>query len=145
MKHSSASEADRGHPSLRQADSGSRSFGWTFTTVFTLLGAYSLWLDGALYAWLFGLAGATAAVTMARAEWLAPFNRLWMKLGELLHGVVSPIVFGVIFYGLFTPVGMVMRRFGRDAMKRRYEPEAPTYWLEREPPGPPAGSFRDQF
>jgi hypothetical protein len=122
-----------------------RSFGWLFTMVFALLGGYSLWQDGWLYPWAFALAGITAAVTLAQPEWLAPLNRAWMRLGQLLHRVVSPVVLGVIFYGVFTPVGFVMRLAGRDIMRRRFEPGAATYWLDRDPPGPAPDSFKDQF
>jgi hypothetical protein len=130
---------------MRKALPSNRSFGWTFTAVFALVGVYSLWREGTLYPWMLGLAAVTAAVTIAGPQWLAPLNRGWMKFGGLLHRIVSPIVFGVIFYGVFTPFGFVMRMFGRDAMRRRFEPSVPTYWVEREPPGPPADSFRDQF
>jgi hypothetical protein len=122
-----------------------RSFGWMFTVVFTLTAVYSLWREGTVYPWMFGLAGVTAAVTMVRPEWLAPLNRAWMKFGELLHHVVSPVVLGITFYGVFTPVGFVMRMAGRDIMKRRFERGAKTYWVARDPPGPAADSFRDQF
>ena len=122
-----------------------RSFGWTFTAFFILIGAYSLCRGRTAYPWDFGLAAVVAVVTIARPEWLAPLNRLWMKFGELLHRVVSPVVLGVIFYGVFTPVGFVMRMARRDTMKRKFEPTAPTYWIRRNPPGPAVDSFRDQF
>ena len=114
-----------------------RSFGWTFTGVFTLVAFFQ--------PWLLALAALTALVTMIRSHWLAPFNRAWMKLAELLHHVVSPVVLGVIYFGVFTPVGVVMRAFGRDAMCRRFEPAQPSYWVRRDPPGPPDDSFRDMF
>jgi hypothetical protein len=68
-----------------------------------------------------------------------------MRFGELLGRVVSPLVLAVIFYGLFTPVGMVMRLAGRDAMARRFEPGLKTYWLKRDPPGPADDSYRNMF
>jgi hypothetical protein len=114
-----------------------RAFGWFFTGVF-VIGA--MW-----HPWALALAALTALVTFTRESWLTPLNRAWMKLGELMGRVVSPIVLGVIFFGLFTPVGIVMRLFGRDAMSRTFEPAAPSYWVERNPPGPPEGSFRDMF
>ena len=122
-----------------------RSFGWVFTAFFTLIGAYSLWRGGRAYPWDFGLAAVIAMVTIARPEWLGPLNRLWMKLGDLMNRVVSPVVLGAIFYGVFTPIGFVMRVAGRDIMKRKFEPMTPTYWFKRDPPGPAADSFRDQF
>lgn len=130
---------------MKEALPTNRSFGWTFTAVFTLIGVYLLWSHGALYSWMFALAGVTAVVTLVGPEWLAPLNRAWMKFGGLLHRIVSPVVLGVIFYGVFTPVALVMRLLGRDAMQRQFKPDAPTYWVERTPPGPPADSFGDQF
>ena len=115
-----------------------RKFGWTFAAIFLLIGAVS-------HPWMIALAGLIAIVTLTRAEWLAPAKHAWMKLGEVLNKVVSPVVMGVIFFGVFTPVGMVMRAFGRDAMKRRYEPQRPSYWERRDPPGPADDSFRDLF
>lgn len=114
-----------------------RSFGWTFTGVFALVSFFQ--------PWLLALAALTAAVTLVRAQWLAPLKHAWMKFGELLHRVMSPLVLGVIFFGMFAPIGIAMRAFGRDAMKRAWEPQAPTYWVDRTPPGPPDESFRDMF
>jgi hypothetical protein len=114
-----------------------RSFGWTFTGVFALVSFFQ--------PWLLALAAATALVTLVRAHWLAPLKRLWMKFGELMHHVVSPVVMGVIFFGVFTPVALGMRLFGRDAMQRRFEPKRPSYWERRDPPGPADNSFKDMF
>jgi hypothetical protein len=122
---------------MKPALPSDRSFGWTFTGVFALVAFFQ--------PWLLALAALTALVTVIRAHWLAPFNRAWMKLAEVLHRVVSPVVLGVIFFGLFTPVAMVMRAFGRDAMARRFDPALPSYWIRRDPPGPRDDSFRDMF
>lgn len=122
-----------------------RSFGWTFTVVFVAAGLYGLWQGGALLSWLLAAAAVMALVTTMRAAWLAPLNRAWMKLGELMGRVVSPLVLGIIFFGVFAPVGMVMRLFGRDALSRSFDAAKRSYWVERTPPGPPEGSFRDMF
>jgi hypothetical protein len=122
-----------------------RSFGTLFVAVFALLGAYSWWRGGTLWPWAFGLSALTLALTLAKPDWLAPANRAWMKLAELLNRVVSPLVLGVIFYGMFTPIAWGMRRAGRDAMKRRFEPEARSYWVERDPPGPDPAGLPHQF
>ena len=82
---------------------------------------------------------------MLRPKTLAPLNRLWMKLAALLNRVVSPVVMGVIFFGLFTPVAWFMRAIGRDTMRRRFDPELQSYWIERTPPGPDPQGLPDQF
>jgi hypothetical protein len=114
-----------------------RSFGWTFTGVFALVAFFQ--------PWALALAALTAIVTVVRTHWLAPFNRAWMKLAEVLHRVVSPVVLGLIFFGLFTPVALAMRALGRDALNRRYQAQLPSYWIRRDPPGPRDDSFRDMF
>jgi hypothetical protein len=123
---------------MRTALPSNRSFGWFFTGIFVL--AAALW-----HPWVLAVAALTALVTLTRATWLTPLNRAWMALGELMGRVVSPIVLGIIFFGLFAPVGMVMRLFKRDALSRSFDAAARSYWVERTPPGPPEGSFRDMF
>ena len=115
-----------------------RKFGWTFTVIFLLIGAIS-------HPWALAVAAVLAVITLTRAHWLAPLKHAWMKFGELLNHIVSPIVMGVIFFAVFTPVALVMRALGRDAMACAYEPAAPTYWKRREPPGPADDSFKDLF
>jgi hypothetical protein len=76
---------------------------------------------------------------------LTPLNRAWMAFALLLHKVTSPIILGVLFFVLFTPVALFMRLAKRDLMKRRFEPGAGSYWIPRSPAGPPPESLRDQF
>jgi hypothetical protein len=122
-----------------------RSFGWTFTTVFVLAGIYGLWRSAPALTWLLAAAALMALVTMTRDTWLTPFNKAWMRFGMLLNAIVSPVVLGLIYFGVFTPAALVMRLIGRDAMCRAYDPAAKSYWVRRDPPGPRDDSFRDMF
>lgn len=76
---------------------------------------------------------------------LAPLSRAWMGLGMLMGKVVNPLVFGLMFFALITPVGWVARLRGRDALKLRLDPAARSYWVDRQPPGPRPESFNNQF
>jgi hypothetical protein len=115
-----------------------RKFGWTFAILFLLVGAF-------YHPWMMAVGAALALVTITRAHWLAPIKRAWMKFGELLNRVVSPIVMGVIYFTVFTPVAIVMRLAKRDALDRSYDAAAPTYWKRRDPPGPADDSFKNLF
>jgi hypothetical protein len=115
-----------------------RKFGWTFAAVFLLVGAV-------YYPWLMALAGVIAIVTLTRAEWLSPAKHAWMKLGDILGRIVSPIVLGVIYFAIFTPVAVAMRLAKRDALKLRLERSLPTYWNRRDPPGPADDSFKEPY
>ncbi len=76
---------------------------------------------------------------------LAPLNWVWTGFGQLLHKIVSPVILGVLFLAVFTPVGVVMRVFGGDPLRLRFDPQAQSYWIERTPPGPAPESLKDQF
>ena len=76
---------------------------------------------------------------------LAPLNWVWTKFGLLLHKIVSPIVLGFLFFLVFTPIGIMIRLFGGDPLRLRLDSKAPSYWIERSPPGPAPDSLKNQF
>jgi len=126
-----------------------RAFGLVFAVVFLLIALWPLFerasAHGSPRAWAIGVAAAFALCAWLAPRVLAPLNRLWFRFGELLHRIVSPIALGVIFFGVITPYALVMRIFGRDALLLRKRSARPSYWVRREPPGPPPGSFDNQF
>jgi hypothetical protein len=75
---------------------------------------------------------------------LRPFNKAWYKLGLLMGRVVSPIVLGILFFILISPIAIVMRLAGRDALKLRKQ-NVQSHWIDRAPPGPSSDSFKEQF
>ncbi len=84
-------------------------------------------------------------LAFAAPQVLAPLNRLWFKLGLLLHKIVNPIVLGIMFYVVVTPTGLIMRLLGKDLLRLKRDPAAASYWIERTPPGPKPESLGDQF
>lgn len=76
---------------------------------------------------------------------LAPLNKAWTKLGLLLFKIVNPIVLGLIFLLTILPIGLLLRAFGKDPLRLKFEPDAKTYWIERDPPGPAPDTMPQQF
>lgn len=140
----------RTHEGLSRSDlpvprSSDRFFGFTFAVVFGLIGLWLL-IGGSLPALVFlGIACVFLVIALAAPALLGPLNRLWLKFGDLLHAIVSPIILGLIFFLMITPIGLFMRLFGKDFLRLRFDPDAPSYWLRREPPGPEKTSFDKQF
>jgi cytochrome b subunit of formate dehydrogenase len=92
----------------------------------------------------FGVAGIFLAITLIRPDFLLPLNRLWMIFGLMLGTVISPMVLGFIFYGLFTPIALFMRLIGRDELNLRYKNHR-TYWKTKIPGQISDNSFKNQF
>lgn len=89
--------------------------------------------------------GAALGLTgLLRPALLTPLNRAWFRLGLLLGRIVSPLVLGLIFYGLLTPIAWTSRVLGRDALRLKKQSNA-SYWIERRPPGPTPQSFKHPF
>ena len=75
---------------------------------------------------------------------LLPLNKLWMKLGTLLGMIVSPLVMSIIFFGIFMPIGLLMRLFGRDELRLKMKPRA-SHWKLRAYDDSCSDSFKHQF
>jgi hypothetical protein len=68
-----------------------------------------------------------------------------MKFALLLYTVMNPLTMALLFFLVVTPIGVVMRLAGKDFLRKRLEPEAASYWLPRDPPGPAPDSMKQQF
>lgn len=125
--------------------SSDRTFGLVMAGFFTLLALIPWWKHGSgpVRHWLI-IATLFAIFALARPAWLHPLHILWFRLGLLLQKFVSPIVLGIIFFALFTPFGWLVRR-ARDPLRRKWEPSAKTYWIERDPSFNPGEGMRQQF
>lgn len=122
-----------------------RSFGLVFATVFTVIGLYPLARGDPAHIWAVAVAALFLAAAVVAPGLLKPLNRIWFRLGLALHRVVSPTVMAVLFYLTVTPVGLLMRLFGKDPLRLRFDAKAESYWIVREPPGPDPETMRNQF
>jgi hypothetical protein len=77
--------------------------------------------------WPWVLAGVLGAWALLAPQTLRPLYRAWMRLGLLIGRVTTPLILGLVFVGLFLPMGLVMRLAGRDPMRRRFDPSATSY------------------
>ncbi|MGB8274464.1 MAG: SxtJ family membrane protein [Alphaproteobacteria bacterium] len=125
--------------------SSHRSFGLTISVALVVVGLWPLVHGGPVRIWALVLAAILAMAAWLRPESLAPFNRLWSRLGLFLGGVVTPVVMGLLFFTVMTPLAFILRALGKDTLGLRFDRAAATYWVERRPPGPDPQSMRHQF
>lgn len=131
------------------AEPGStRSFALVMAGAFLAVGAWVTWRYNGGWG-LFGIF-AVIAVAFLLVEWLAaallqPLNRAWHRLGHLLGRIVSPLVLGLVFIGVVTPIGLLRRLAGSRSFAERFDPEQPSYWETRDPPGPDPETMPRQY
>ena len=122
-----------------------RSFGLVFTAAFALMGVWPLLHGRPVRSWALGISAGFLAVTLARASLLHPLNRIWTRFGLLLHHIVNPIVTGLVFFLVVSPIAFLFRLRGKDPLRLRKDPDAESYWIHRRPPGPSPDSMINQF
>ncbi len=86
------------------------------------IGAYGCW----------GLAAASLAGSLTFPVALRPLYVLLTAISLPIGFVVSHVLMAIVFYGLLTPIALFFRVTGRDALQRRLEPSAKSYWQPRQ-------------
>lgn len=123
-----------------------RKFGYFFTLVFFLFAIYSLVKNGGavvVYIHLFA-SFLIFLLTFFIPNVLSPFNKGWFWIGQMLGKIVSPVVLGLIFFVLITPVALISKLLGRDELKLR-RPNSETYWVDPVGSSSDSESFKNQF
>ena len=138
---SSHENIERREPVSQSSD---RFFGVVFCVLFLLIGLYPLLGAGTPHWWAVAIAAVFLVLALVAPTVLEPLNRLWLKFGELLHRITNPIILGVMFFLLITPVALVLRLLRKDLLRQRFE-DSPSYWIPRDPPGPRRDSLNRQF
>lgn len=121
-----------------------RKFGFFFTLVFAVAAVFFFYFANVILAYAFlGTSSILLFITLIKADFLLPLNKIWMQFGLLIGMIVSPIVLGIIFFGLVTPYGVSMKMFGRDELKLKFTKRL-SYWITRIEPIK-SESFKRQF
>ena len=123
-----------------------RKFGLLFAAIFLALALYANFKNEAtaIIGLLLLISGFFLISSLFYQTLLTPLNKAWFMLGMALGKVVSPIVLGVIFFGLITPIGLIARLMGRDELKLK-RPKKSSYWSEPIGSNSDADSFKNQF
>ncbi len=121
-----------------------RGFGFVFAAVFAVISLWPLTGGGGARIWALAIAALFLAAALAKPTILRPLNRVWFRFGLLLGRIVSPIVMAVVFCVAITPTALIVRAFGKDLLRLKFDPDAESYWIRRADDDP-MGSMKDQF
>jgi len=125
-----------------------RSFGLLFSLIFALITGYGYflkgWPIGGIY--LLGVLSLTLLlIVLVAPNILNPLNLIWFYIGEILGRISRPIILGIIFFALITPLSAILRLCSRDELRLKNTKSQKTYWVERDPATLEPESFKNQF
>ena len=108
-----------------------RSFGLLFFIVFLVIALWPLTKKGEINFYLISIALIFLALGLLNSKILSPFNKAWIKLGEILGRFIAPIVMAIVYFLILTPISLLVRLFGKDLLKLKKN-KSSTYWIKRE-------------
>ena len=121
--------------------SSNRSFGLVFFVVFLLVSAWPLFSEQSLRIWALVVSLIFLVSGIFKSKLLTPLNLVWTKFGELLGKIISPIVMGLVYFVIITPMGIFMRLIRKDLLKTKLT-NSNSYWIKRKKN---IGSMKRQF
>ena len=125
----------------KSALSSNRSFGILFFIVFTIYGIWPVLGSNDFKIWSLITGVVFLILGLLNSKLLNPLNLIWIKLGEILGRIVAPIVMGLTFFVVITPIGLFMRLIGKDLLGTKFSKKN-SYWIKREKN---IGSMKRQF
>ena len=108
-----------------------RNFGIVFFIVFLVIGLWPLLNQSELRIWSLLISMVFLFLGISNSKILTPLNKLWMKFGLLLGNIVAPIVMGIVYFGVVTPTGILLRLFGKDILMLKKNKNS-SYWLNKD-------------
>lgn len=108
--------------------SSNKSFGLVFFVIFILIALWPLFKDGNIRIWSIIVSIVFLILGLLNSKILTPLNKLWMRLGIWLGLIISPIVMAIIYFGVITPIGLILKLFGKDVLNLKIDKNKKTYW-----------------
>ena len=121
--------------------SSNRSFGIVFFFVFLVIALYPFINSGELRLWSLLISIIFLILGLINSKILTPLNKIWFKFGLLLGKIISPIIMGIIFFCVVTPIGLFMRLLKKDILNLKFS-NLNTYWIKKEGP---KSKMKNQF
>ena len=112
--------------------SSNKSFGIVFFIAFLIFGLWPLINFEPIRYWSLVTSLIFLILGLLNSKILSPLNMMWSKLGIVLGVVIAPIVMGIVFFAVVTPIGLLMRIFNKDVLSKKYDKEKESYWIKRD-------------
>ena len=118
-----------------------KSFGIVFFLFFLIITLYPLINDMEIRKWSLIISLIFLILGLINSQILTPLNKLWFKFGIFLGKIISPLIMGIIFFLVVTPIGLLMRLLGKDILSLKYNKNQ-SYWIDNKGP---KSKMKNQF
>ena len=114
-----------------KTQSSNRSFGILFFVVFLIISLWPLKNGNTLNFYFLVASIIFLILGVFNSRLLTPLNKAWIKFGEILGLIIAPIVMGMVYFVILTPVSLIVRLFGKDLLGLKFLKGKETYWIKR--------------
>ena len=118
-----------------------KSFGIVFFLFFLIIAMYPLTNGIEIRKWSLIISLIFLILGLINSQILTPLNKLWFKFGIFLGKIISPLIMGIIFFFVVTPIGLLMRLLGKDILSLKYSKNQ-SYWIDNKSP---KSKMKNQF
>ena len=116
---------------IKKTSNSNRVFGIFFSFIFFIIALWPLMINGQeIRYWLILLAILFLILGLINSKLLTPLNKGWIKLGFFLGKLVTPVLMGLVYFLVVTPIGIIMRLIGKDLLNLKKN-KSKTYWIKR--------------
>ena len=118
-----------------------KSFGILFFVAFLIISLWPLLKGNDLRIWSLIISILFLILGLLKSKFLTPLKRIWIKFGELLGKIISPIVLAIVFFIVVTPIGLFMKILRKDLLNIKFTKDK-SYWIKRDKD---LGPMKNQF
>ena len=125
-----------------KSQSSNRSFGLLFFIVFIVVGLWPVIKGEAANIYLILISLFFLIFGLINSKILSPFNKAWIKFGEILGLIIAPIIMALVYFIILTPISLIVRMLGKDLLGLKFLKKQDTYWTKRKKK---LGTMKKQF
>jgi hypothetical protein len=114
-----------------KSQSSNRSFGLLFFIVFIVVGLWPIIKGETANIYLILISLFFLIFGLINSKILSPFNKAWIKFGEILGLIIAPIIMALVYFIILTPISLILRMFGKDLLGLKFLKKQDTYWIKR--------------
>ena len=114
-----------------KSQSSNRSFGLLFFIVFIVVGLWPITKGETANIYLILISLFFLIFGLINSKILSPFNKAWIKLGEILGLIIAPIIMALVYFIILTPISLIVRMLGKDLLGLKFLKKQDTYWIKR--------------